>query len=133
MVKRLGEANFRHAGVYLEKFLAIARHIEVQIFGDGEGKVLALGERDCSIQRRNQKVVEETPAPGISEQARQGLFDAATRLGRTVSYASAGDIEVIYDAVPRKFYFTEGNTPVPVEPGVTEDINVVDLVEWMIR
>src|SRR5258708_39792575 len=100
MVKGAGEGNFRHAGVYLEKFLEIARHIEVQIFGDGEGKVLALGERDCSIQRRNQKVVEETPAPGISEQARQGLFDAATRLGRTVNYASAGDVGFLYGSVP---------------------------------
>ena len=133
MVKRLGEANFRHAGIYLEKFLAIARHIEVQIFGDGEGKVLALGERDCSIQRRNQKVVEETPAPGISEQARQGLFDAATRLGRTVSYASAGTVEFIYDAVARKFYFLEVNTRLQVEHGVTEEVTGVDLVEWMIR
>src|SRR5260370_30714772 len=79
MVKRLGEANFRHAGVYLEKFLAIARHIEVQIFGDGEGKVLALGERDCSIQRRNQKLVEEKPAPRLSQHARQGLFHSAPR------------------------------------------------------
>src|SRR5260221_925344 len=133
MVKRLGEANFRHAGVYLEKFLAIARHIEVQIFGDGEGKVLALGERDCSIQGRNQKVVEETPARGISEQARQGLFDAATRLGRTVSYASAGTVEFIYDAVARKFYFLEVNTRLQVEHGVTEEVTGVDLVEWMIR
>jgi urea carboxylase len=133
MVKRLGEANFRHAGIYLEKFLAIARHIEVQIFGDGEGKVLALGERDCSIQRRNQKVIEETPAPGISEQARQGLFDAATRLGSTVSYASAGTVEFIYDAVARKFYFLEVNTRLQVEHGVTEEVTGVDLVEWMIR
>src|SRR5258707_2877194 len=98
MVKRLGEANFRHAGVYLEKFLAIARHIEVQIFGDGEGKVLALGERYCSIQRRNQKVVEETPAPGINEEARQGLLDAATPLGMALDFSSASADQICIDA-----------------------------------
>ena len=132
-VKRLGEANFKHAGIYLEKFVAIARHIEVQIFGDGDGEVLALGERDCSIQRRNQKVIEETPAPGISEHVRQGIFAAATRLGRTVNYASAGTVEFIYDALIQKFYFLEVNTRLQVEHGVTEEVTGLDLVEWMIR
>ena len=132
-VKRLGEANFKHAGIYLEKFVAVARHIEVQIFGDGAGGILALGERDCSTQRRNQKVIEETPAPGISEQLRRALFDAATRLGQTVNYSSAGTVEFIYDVVVQKFYFLEVNTRLQVEHGVTEEVTGIDLVEWMIR
>src|SRR3981189_3495296 len=75
-VRRLGEANFKQGGLYLEKYVEKARHIEVQIFGDGKGEILALGERDCSIQRRNQKVIEETPAPALTESARYALFDA---------------------------------------------------------
>ena len=132
-VKRLGEAHFRHAGIYVEKFVEFARHIEVQIFGDGKDAVLALGERDCSVQRRNQKVIEETPAPGISDDIRTELFDAATRLGKTVHYASAGTVEFIYDAVAEKFYFLEVNTRLQVEHGVTEVVTGIDLVEWMIR
>ena len=132
-VKRLGEANFKHAGIYLEKFVEIARHIEVQIFGDGKGKVLALGERDCSVQRRNQKVIEETPAPELSHKIRAELCDAATRLGESVNYASAGTVEFIYDTIARKFYFLEVNTRLQVEHGVTEEVSGIDLVEWMIR
>ena len=81
-VKRLGEANFKQGGVYLEKYVEMARHIEIQIFGDGRGEVLAVGERDCSIQRRNQKVIEETPAPNLSDAVRQRLFEAAVSLGK---------------------------------------------------
>jgi urea carboxylase len=132
-VKRLGEANFKHAGIYLERFVEIARHVEVQIFGDGKGKVLALGERDCSVQRRNQKVVEETPAPRLSQQIRSELSDAATRLGETVNYASAGTVEFIYDTIAKEFYFLEVNTRLQVEHGVTEEVSGIDLVEWMIR
>ncbi|MEY2605623.1 MAG: urea carboxylase [Verrucomicrobiota bacterium] len=132
-VKRLGETNFKHTGIYLERFVEIARHIEVQIFGDGEGKVLALGERDCSVQRRNQKVIEETPAPELSHKIRAELCDAATRLGESVNYASAGTVEFIYDTIARKFYFLEVNTRLQVEHGVTEEVSGIDLVEWMIR
>jgi urea carboxylase len=132
-VKRLGEAHFRHAGIYVEKFVEFARHIEVQIFGDGKGAVLALGERDCSVQRRNQKVIEETPAPGISDDIRAELFDAARRLGKTVNYASAGTVEFIYDSVTKEFFFLEVNTRLQVEHGVTEEVTGIDLVEWMIR
>jgi urea carboxylase len=88
-VQRLAEGNFRNAGVFLEKFVARARHIEVQIFGDGAGRVIALGERDCSVQRRNQKVIEESPAPGLSDEARRELHDAAVRPRRAVGYRSA--------------------------------------------
>ncbi len=132
-VERLGQANFGSSALYLEKFVAHARHIEVQIFGDGMGKVVALGERDCSAQRRNQKVIEETPAPAITAATRERLFDAAIHLGRAVRYKSAGTVEFIYDTDAAEFYFLEVNTRLQVEHGVTEQVTGVDLVEWMVR
>ena len=131
-VLRLSRANFGDSGVYLEKFVERARHIEVQIFGDGKGEVLALGERDCSAQRRNQKVLEETPAPGLTDEVRQQLFAAAILLGKAVNYASAGTVEFIYDDDSGLFYFLEVNTRLQVEHGVTEQVTGLDLVEWMI-
>jgi len=91
-VQRLAASNFKDAGVFLEKFVANARHIEVQLFGDGQGQVIALGERDCSVQRRNQKVIEETPAPGLSAARREQLLAAAVTLGKAVAYQSAGTV-----------------------------------------
>ncbi|MDD2950763.1 MAG: biotin carboxylase N-terminal domain-containing protein, partial [Sulfuricurvum sp.] len=131
-VGRLSKSNFSQGGIYLEKFVASARHIEVQIFGDGKGDVIALGERDCSLQRRNQKVIEETPAPGLSEEIRDALRTAAVNLARSASYKSAGTVEFVYDTTEEKFYFLEVNTRLQVEHGVTEEIYGVDLVKWMI-
>ncbi|TXT40373.1 MAG: hypothetical protein FD135_1315 [Comamonadaceae bacterium] len=100
-VKRLAQANFSDAGVFLERYIADARHIEVQIFGDGAGGVLALGERDCSLQRRNQKVVEETPAPNLRDEVRQALLDTACKLAAKAHYRSAGTVEFVLDAAER--------------------------------
>lgn len=132
-VARLGAGNFGDGGVFLERYVAVARHIEVQVFGDGQGHVIALGERDCSLQRRNQKVVEETPAPGLSAATRQALIDAAIRLMSAARYRSAGTVEFLYDADRDEFFFLEVNTRLQVEHGVTEQVTGVDLVEWMIR
>jgi urea carboxylase len=132
-VKRLSQNNFGDGGLFLEKYVDQARHIEVQIFGDGRGRVIALGERDCTLQRRNQKVVEETPAPGLCESVREMLCAAAVRLGASVKYESAGTVEFIYDRRTEEFYFLEVNTRLQVEHGVTEEVTGVDLVEWMVR
>jgi len=132
-VRRTAQAGFGDARLFLERFVARARHVEVQIFGDGKGRVMALGERDCSLQRRNQKVIEETPAPGLSDALRAELREAACALGRAVNYESAGTVEFIYDVAREKFYFLEVNTRLQVEHPVTEAIFGVDLVEWMIR
>jgi urea carboxylase len=132
-VRSLGRNNFKDDGLFLEKFVSIARHIEVQIFGDGRGDVIALGERDCSTQRRNQKVIEETPAPGLSDEQRSALCDAAVKLGREVGYRSAGTVEFVFDVQAGAFYFLEVNTRLQVEHGVTEMVTGLDLVEWMLR
>ncbi len=132
-VQRLSRNNFGNDGLFLEKLVEQARHIEVQIFGDGRGRVVALGERDCSLQRRNQKVVEETPAPGLPQDVRERMWATAVRLGETVGYRSAGTVEYIYDDREQRFYFLEVNTRLQVEHGVTEQTTGVDLVEWMVR
>ncbi len=132
-VERLARANFKEAGIYLEKYVEAARHIEVQVFGDGHGAVLALGERDCSVQRRNQKVIEETPAPGLSAAQRTHLHEVAVRLMQAVDYRSAGTVEFVMDAHSGAFYFLEVNTRLQVEHGVTEQVAGVDLVAWMLQ
>jgi urea carboxylase len=132
-VERTARASFGDARVYLERFIARARHVEVQVFGNGMGRVVALGERDCSLQRRNQKVIEETPAPGLPDAIRARLFRAAEALGESVAYASAGTVEFIYDADRQDFAFLEVNTRLQVEHPVTEAVLGIDLVDWMVR
>jgi urea carboxylase len=132
-VGRLAQANFKDAGLFIEKYVEQARHIEVQVFGDGAGGVIALGERDCSVQRRNQKVIEETPAPGLSDAQRGELHATAVRLAQAVNYRSAGTVEFVYDASTGAFYFLEVNTRLQVEHGVTEQVCGVDLVAWMLQ
>lgn len=132
-VSRLGTQFFRDGGVFLERFVDQARHVEVQILGDGAGRVVALGERDCSLQRRNQKVVEETPAPNLPEATRRALHLAAERLGESISYRSAGTVEFLYDARRDEFHFLEVNTRLQVEHPVTEMVTGLDLVECMLR
>lgn len=132
-VKRLGKNNFADDGVFLEKFIAAARHIEVQVFGDGKGTAVAIGERDCSSQRRNQKVVEECPAPNLPEAQRIAMQQVAEQLLASINYRNAGTVEFIYDSLENTFYFLEVNTRLQVEHGVTEEVYGVDLVEWMLK
>ena len=132
-VERLAQSNFSQGGTFAEKYIERARHIEVQIFGDGRGRVIALGERDCSVQRRHQKVIEETPAPHLDPATRTRLLECAQRLGQAVGYTSAGTVEFVYDDATGAFYFLEVNTRLQVEHGVTEQVTGIDLVEWMVR
>ncbi len=132
-VQRLSKNNFSNSGLFIEKFVEHARHIEVQVFGDGKGKAIAIGERDCSTQRRNQKVIEETPAPNITPEVRAGLHQTATRLVKAVNYRNAGTVEFVYDQSSDQFYFLEVNTRLQVEHGITEQVFNIDLVEWMIK
>jgi urea carboxylase len=132
-VRHLGQSNFSDSGVFIEKYIQRARHLEVQIFGDGHGEVLALGVRDCSVQRRNQKVLEETPAPNLPAGMAEQLCAAAVTLGKAVNYRSAGTVEFVYDSEAARFYFLEVNTRLQVEHGVTEQVWGVDLVRWMVE
>ncbi len=132
-VKRLGQNNFSDAGVFVEKYIEHARHLEVQVFGDGLGEVIALGVRDCSVQRRNQKVLEETPAPNLPDGMAEALCSAAITLAKAVNYRSAGTVEFIFDSADGRFYFLEVNTRLQVEHGVTEQVWGVDLVRWMVQ
>ena len=132
-VCRLAESNFGNAGIFLEKFFPQARHLEVQIFGDGEGRALSLGVRDCSAQRRNQKVLEETPPIGVNPKTLEALEESARNLAKSVSYLSAGTVEFLYDEDGDSFFFLEVNTRLQVEHGVTELVHGIDLVEWMIQ
>ncbi|WP_163538711.1 urea carboxylase [Gracilibacillus sp. YIM 98692] len=132
-VKHLAETNFNDGGLFVEKYIEKARHVEVQIFGNRFGEVKALGERDCSIQRRNQKVIEESPAPRLSQSVRNEMALAAERLANEAGYRSAGTVEFLYDPDTEEFYFLEVNTRLQVEHGVTEEVLGIDLVEWMVR
>ncbi|SMF23404.1 5-oxoprolinase/urea amidolyase family protein [Streptomyces sp. Amel2xC10] len=132
-VQRVAAASFATAGVFLERLVEHARHVEVQVFGDGAGRVVTFGDRDCSLQRRNQKVLEEAPAPGLPDRVRTELTSAARDLCASVGYRSAGTVEFVYDAAREEAYFLEVNTRLQVEHPVTEEIYGVDLVAWMLR
>ncbi|MBZ3902544.1 5-oxoprolinase/urea amidolyase family protein [Streptomyces griseiscabiei] len=132
-VQRVAAASFSSTGVYLERLVERARHVEVQVFGDGDGLVVTFGDRDCTLQRRNQKVVEEAPAPDLPDQVRARLTAAARDLCASVEYRSAGTVEFVYDAAREEAYFLEVNTRLQVEHPVTEEIYGVDLVSWMLR
>lgn len=132
-VTRLAERSFGSAGVFVERFVEHARHVEVQIFGDGTGRVVSLGDRDCSLQRRNQKVLEEAPAPRLPDSIRQELHSSSRALAASVGYRSAGTVEFIYDPRRQEASFLEVNARLQVEHPVTEAVTGVDLAGWMIR
>jgi 3-methylcrotonyl-CoA carboxylase alpha subunit len=135
--QREAASSFGNAHVLIEKYIQRPRHIEVQIFGDSDGNIVHLFERDCSLQRRHQKVIEEAPAPGMDEATREQLCAAAVRAAKAVDYIGAGTIEFIADASEGlradRIWFMEMNTRLQVEHPVTEEITGVDLVEWQLR
>ena len=135
--KREAASSFGNDHVLIEKYIASPRHIEVQVFGDKHGNVVHLFERDCSLQRRHQKVIEEAPAPGMGSDTREALCAAAVRAAKAVDYVGAGTIEFIADGSGKlsadKIWFMEMNTRLQVEHPVTEEITGVDLVEWQLR
>ena len=135
--RREGEASFGDPHCLIEKLIAKPRHIEIQVFGDGHGNAVHLFERDCSLQRRHQKVIEEAPAPGMSPEMRKAMGDAAVTAAKAIGYSGAGTIEFIVDASdglrPDRFFFMEMNTRLQVEHPVTEAITGLDLVELQLR
>ena len=127
--RREALSAFASDRMILEKALDNVRHVEVQVFGDAQGNVIHLGERDCSVQRRNQKIIEEAPAPGVSEELRQRMGSAAVALAKAVDYANAGTVEYLLDRDGR-FYFLEMNTRIQVEHPVTEEVTGTNLIQW---
>lgn len=126
-------AAFGNPGVYLEKYIEVFRHVEVQVLADKYGNTIHLGERDCSIQRRMQKLVEEAPSPALTPEMRKAMGDAAVKAAQAVNYRGAGTVEFIFDHINQKFYFMEMNTRIQVEHPVTEMITGVDLIKEQLK
>ncbi len=126
-------AAFGNPGVYIEKFIEIFRHVEIQVLADNFGNAIHLGERDCSIQRRMQKLVEEAPSPALSPEIRKQMGDAAVKAALAVNYRSAGTVEFIFDHINQKFYFMEMNTRIQVEHPVTEMVTGIDLIQQQLK
>lgn len=133
ITQKEAEAAFGNPGVYLEKFIEDFRHVEIQVLADEHGNVIHLGERDCSIQRRLQKLVEETPSPAVTPEIRKQMGDASVKAAKAVNYTGAGTIEYIFDRTDNQFYFMEMNTRIQVEHPVTEMVTGVDLIKEQIR
>jgi len=127
------ERFFGNPSILLERYVEHARHVEVQILGRSDARVLALGERDCSVQRRHQKIAEETPSPGVTPELRARMLVAAARAGETVGYRGAGTVEFLVDATTKDFMFLEMNTRIQVEHPITEMVTGIDLVEQQFR
>ena len=132
MARSEAEAAFKDPAVYIEKYLDSSRHIEIQIIADKHGNVVHLGERDCTVQRRNQKLIEETPSPAISEETRKAMGDAACKLAREIGYDSVGTVEFLA-LDDETFYFIEMNTRIQVEHPVTEMVTGIDLLQEQIK
>lgn len=132
VTQKEAKANFGNEGVYLEKYIEDFRHVEIQVMADSFGNTIHLGERDCTIQRRLQKLVEETPSPAVSEKIRAEMGEAAVKAAKAVDYCGAGTIEFIFDHNQDKFYFMEMNTRIQVEHPVTEMVTGVDLIKEQI-
>lgn len=130
--KREVEAAFSDPNVYIEKYIAQARHVEVQIMGDRFHNVIHLGERDCSTQRRYQKLVEESPAPNMRQEVRDRIHESAVRLAKSINYSSVGTMEFLFDSLTENFYFIEMNTRLQVEHPVTEMVTMTDIVKEQI-
>lgn len=126
------ESTFGDSGCYIEKFLKPVKHIEMQLLCDKHGNVLCLGERECSVQRKNQKLIEESPSPSLTPEIRKNMMEAAIKAAKAVNYNSVGTVEFLLDK-DKNFYFMEMNTRLQVEHGVTEMVTGLDLVQWQIR
>ncbi|WP_414042952.1 acetyl-CoA carboxylase biotin carboxylase subunit [Macrococcus sp. EM39E] len=133
MTEQEAATAFGNPGLYLEKYIEEFRHIEIQVLADQFGKVIHLGERDCTIQRRMQKLVEESPSPILNEATRESMGKAAVRAAEAVDYEGAGTVEFIYDLSSNNYYFMEMNTRIQVEHPVTEMVTGIDLVKWQIK
>ncbi|MDZ5712126.1 acetyl-CoA carboxylase biotin carboxylase subunit [Jeotgalibacillus haloalkalitolerans] len=131
--QREAEAAFGNPGVYIEKFIEDFRHVEIQVMADTHGQTIHLGERDCTIQRRLQKLLEETPSPALDQDVREQMGDAAVKAAEAVGYTGAGTVEFIYDHNEKSFYFMEMNTRIQVEHPVTEMVTGVDLIKEQIK